>query len=242
MVRATTVPRSTPGSTVFPRSPRMSPCCGPPATASIRGRFRRGKPSADPDLLEVAGQPARLFDFADLDPLEPGRLCDSEDTPALSAVPALAKLSELHADELLDAGYVADTARPERLGQLDDGFRSTPVMRKLLIEGVQRGELSQSPFTEAGRQALYEYFNQPAERGLGVGLTRLHHGDLGRPRGSAGRLSPPRRPGRSRLRGLAVRTWAPGGGAARHAPASGSAPTFTTTRSPTCTSASRCGA
>jgi glycosyltransferase involved in cell wall biosynthesis len=132
------------------------------------------EPSADPDLLEVAGQPARLFDFGDLDPLEPGRLCDSDYAPDLSAVPALAKLGELHAQELLDAGYLADTARPERLGQLDDGFRSTPVMRKLLIEGVRRGELSQSPFAEAGRQALYEYFNRLAERGLGVGLTRLH--------------------------------------------------------------------
>jgi glycosyltransferase involved in cell wall biosynthesis/SAM-dependent methyltransferase len=132
------------------------------------------EPTANPDLLEVAGHPARLFDLGELDPLEPGRLCDSEHTPSLSAVPALAKLSELHAQELLDAGYVADTERAERLGQLDDGFRSTPVTRNLLIEGAQRGELSQSPFTEAGRQALYEYFNRLAKRGLGVGLTQLH--------------------------------------------------------------------
>jgi len=132
------------------------------------------EPSDGADLLEVSGHPARLFDFSELDPLAPGRLCDSESTPALSAVPALAKLSELHAQELLDAGYVADTERPERLGQLDDGFRSTRVMRKLLIDAVRRGELSQSPFTEPGRQALYEYFNQASERGRGVGLTRLH--------------------------------------------------------------------
>jgi glycosyltransferase involved in cell wall biosynthesis len=132
------------------------------------------EPSDSADLLEVDGHPARLFDFSELDPLAPGRLCDSESTPALSAVPALAKLSELHARELLDAGYVADSERPERLGQLDDGFRSTRVMRKLLIDAVRRGELSQSPFTEPGRRALYEYFNQPSERGRGIDLTRLH--------------------------------------------------------------------
>ena len=132
------------------------------------------QPGGSPDLLEVAGHPARLFDFSDLDPLEPGRLCDSEETIALSAVPALAKLSELHARELLDAGYEADIARPERLGDLGDGVRLTPVMRELVIKAVQVGALSQSPFTEPGRQALYEYFNQPAERGAAVAMTRLH--------------------------------------------------------------------
>jgi glycosyltransferase involved in cell wall biosynthesis/2-polyprenyl-3-methyl-5-hydroxy-6-metoxy-1,4-benzoquinol methylase len=132
------------------------------------------RPDAEAEVLEVAGHPGRLFDFSELDPLKPGRLCDSEETVALSTVPALARLSELHARELLAAGYATDTARPERLGQLNDGFRSTPVMRKLLIEAVQQGQLSQSPFTESGRQALYEYFNQPAERGRAVGLTRLH--------------------------------------------------------------------
>lgn len=132
------------------------------------------RPDGRPDLLEVGGYPARLFDFTDLDPLDPGRLCDSEDTVALSTVPALAKLGELHARELLDAGYEADFARPERLGRLDDGVRLTPVMRKLLIEAVQQGELSEPPFSDPGRQAFYEYLNLPAKRGQALGLTRLH--------------------------------------------------------------------
>ncbi|MGH2904951.1 MAG: glycosyltransferase [Solirubrobacteraceae bacterium] len=132
------------------------------------------RPNAGSGSLEVDGHPARLFDFSELDPHAPGRLCDSEGTASLSAVPALATLSELHARELLDAGYAADVVRPERLGALGDGVLLTPVMRKLLIEAVQRGELTQPPFSDSGRLAFYEHLNQPAERGREAGLTRLH--------------------------------------------------------------------
>lgn len=132
------------------------------------------RPNDRSDSLEVAGHPARLFDFSDLDPHDPGRLCDSVDTASLSAVPALATLSQLHARELLEADYEADQARAERLGHLQDGVRLTPTMRGLLIEAIQQDERTESPFTESGRQALYGYFNQPAERGQAVGLTRLH--------------------------------------------------------------------
>jgi glycosyltransferase involved in cell wall biosynthesis/SAM-dependent methyltransferase len=132
------------------------------------------RPSSSPGLLEVAGHPARLFDFSDLDPREPSRYGDSEDTVSLSTVPALASLVELHARELLDAGYAGDIERPRRLGRLDDGLDLTSAMRKLLTEAVQQGLLSQSPFTDSGRLALYEHLNRPAERGRDVGLTRLH--------------------------------------------------------------------
>jgi glycosyltransferase involved in cell wall biosynthesis/2-polyprenyl-3-methyl-5-hydroxy-6-metoxy-1,4-benzoquinol methylase len=126
------------------------------------------------DVLEVAGRSARLFDFSALDPLEPGRLCDSEDTIELSTVPALAGLCERQARELLQAGYAEDMQRPEHLESLGDGVRMTKTTRRLLAEAVQDGAVSQSPFTEDGRQAFYAYLNEPADRGRAVALTRLH--------------------------------------------------------------------
>lgn len=126
------------------------------------------------ELLEVAGQPARLFDFSGLDPWEPCRLCDSQDAMDLSSTPALASLCELQARELLDAGYAEDIKRSERLGVLGDGASMTDTMRRLLIQALEDGELSLSPLTDEGRRAFYGYLNEPADRGRAVALTRLH--------------------------------------------------------------------
>ena len=123
---------------------------------------------------KVSGHPARLFDFSELDPHQPTRLFDAKDTVELSSVPALGQLTNLHAHELLEAGYEADAERAERFVGLGDGVSLTPVLRKLFVQAVEQGHVSESPFTEGGRQSLYEYFNQPAERGRAVGLTRLH--------------------------------------------------------------------
>jgi glycosyltransferase involved in cell wall biosynthesis/2-polyprenyl-3-methyl-5-hydroxy-6-metoxy-1,4-benzoquinol methylase len=126
------------------------------------------------DVLEVEGRPARVFDFSTLDPLRPERLCDAQETVSLSSVPALAELSRREAQELLEAGWEQDTARVERLGVLADGTHMTPTLRRLLIEGVRGGELSQSPFGDSGRAEFLAYLNEPAQRGQAVGLTRLH--------------------------------------------------------------------
>lgn len=133
-----------------------------------------GRAEGTLDALKIAGRPARVFDFSHLDPLEPGRLCDSRDTVELSTVPALAGLCEREARELLEAGYADDAKRAKHLESLGDGVRMTRTTRKLLVEAVQGGELSQSPFTEEGRQAFYAYLNEPADRGRAVALTRLH--------------------------------------------------------------------
>jgi glycosyltransferase involved in cell wall biosynthesis len=132
------------------------------------------QPAENADRVEVDGYPARLFDFTDLDPREPGRYLDYEATIAPSAVPALARLIELHARELLDAGYTEDLARPERLDRFEDGVRLTPAIRELLIEAVQEGKLTLPPLSEAGRRQLYDSLNQLADRGRDAGLTRLH--------------------------------------------------------------------
>jgi len=126
------------------------------------------------EALEVGGKPARVFDFSSLDPLRPERLCDAREAVQLSSVPALAELCRREAQELLEAGWGQDVARAERLEVLGDGTRMTPTLRRLLVEGVREGELSQSPFGDAGRAEFFAYLNEPARRGRAVGLTRAH--------------------------------------------------------------------
>ncbi len=126
------------------------------------------------EMLEVEGRPARVFDFSELDPLHPERLCDADETVDLSSVPALAELCQREAADLLAAGWEQDVARVDRLGVLSDGAHMTATLRRLLVEGVRDARLTRSPFSEAGKAAFYEYLNEPAERGRAVGLTRLH--------------------------------------------------------------------
>jgi glycosyltransferase involved in cell wall biosynthesis/2-polyprenyl-3-methyl-5-hydroxy-6-metoxy-1,4-benzoquinol methylase len=131
-------------------------------------------PGSREDRLEVGGQQARLFDFTDLDPHAPERYLDLEQALSASEVPALATLCRLHARELLEAGYEADAARAESLDRLPDGTRLMPVSRRLLVELVQQGKLTEAPLGEQARASFYEELNEPAERGSDAGLTRLH--------------------------------------------------------------------
>ena len=126
------------------------------------------------ETLEAGGKPARVFDFTSLDPLNPERLCDAQEVIQLSSVPALAKLCQREAQELLEAGWAQDIARAEHLELLGDGTRMTPTLRQLLVEGVRERELSLSPFSDAGRAEFFAYLNVPAQPGRAFGLTRVH--------------------------------------------------------------------
>ncbi len=127
------------------------------------------------DGLCVAGRPARMFDFTTLDPQAPDRPNHARRDARLHSIAAFADLRHRHAEELLAAGYVEDSMSAEEFATLGDGVHLMPVMRKLLLEGVADGVLEESPFTEPGREAFYAYLNEPAERGGGAGVTRLHY-------------------------------------------------------------------
>jgi glycosyltransferase involved in cell wall biosynthesis len=126
------------------------------------------------DGLTVAGQPARVFDFSELDPRDPTRICAGEARVQLSSFPPLAELAARHATELLEAGYADDVERPVPFIGFDDGVRLTPVMRSLFLEALREGALADSPLSESGRREFYDYLNVPAESGASLGLTRLH--------------------------------------------------------------------
>jgi glycosyltransferase involved in cell wall biosynthesis/SAM-dependent methyltransferase len=128
----------------------------------------------DGEDLQVEGRPARIMDFSALDPHAPERTERARRDARLHSIAALAKLRALHAQELLAAGYDEDARRAWRFAALGDGTQLTDTMRKLLLEGVEEGELSESPFTDAGRERFYAYLNEPAERGAAAGLSRLH--------------------------------------------------------------------
>ncbi len=131
-------------------------------------------PAGDTDALRVAGQPARVLDLGELDPDDPPSCFEGPDRMRLSSAPALARLVDKHAEELLVAGYEQDSMYPVAFGLLEDGTRLTPTMRTLLVEAIREGAVTRSPFTEVGRKELYEYCNQPGDRGRSSGLTRLH--------------------------------------------------------------------
>jgi glycosyltransferase involved in cell wall biosynthesis len=130
--------------------------------------------ASDGDALLIAGESARTFDFTDMDPEHPMRLFDGDAAARISFVPALARLAERHASELLAAGYADDARRPLGFVELGDGVRLSPAIRKLLVRALSTGVVTESPFTERGRRELYAYLNEPAERGRSLGLTRLH--------------------------------------------------------------------
>jgi glycosyltransferase involved in cell wall biosynthesis len=133
------------------------------------------RPTAgDNDVLRVAGQPARVLDLGELDPEDPPACFKGSDRIHLSATPALAELVIRHAEELLSAGYREDSRYPPTFCRLEDGTRLTPTLRALLVKALGEGAVSGSPFTEEGRKELYEYSNQPGDRGRAAGLTRLH--------------------------------------------------------------------
>jgi glycosyltransferase involved in cell wall biosynthesis len=133
------------------------------------------RPTAgDDDVLRVADQPARILDFSELDPADPHTCFEGPDRIRLSSAPALAELVDRHAEELLATGYERDSKYPHAFDRLDDGTRLTPTMRTLLVEAIGEGAVTRSPFTGEGRKELYEYCNQPGDRGRSLGLTRLH--------------------------------------------------------------------
>jgi glycosyltransferase involved in cell wall biosynthesis/SAM-dependent methyltransferase len=139
-----------------------------------RGEGEQGGEEADGEHLRVEGRPARILDFRSLDPSAPERTDRARRDARLNSIAALARLRRTHAEELLAAGYEQDTRRPWRFAALGDGTHMTETLRKLLLEGIEDARLSESPFTDAGREAFYAYLNDPAERGAAAGLTRLH--------------------------------------------------------------------
>ncbi len=124
--------------------------------------------------LRVDGHPGLVLDLRGLDPRGPAGLFEGGNRVQLSSAPVLAGLVERHAQELLAAGFEQDRERAEPFARLRDGLRPTPTIRAELVRAIARGAVTRSPFTQEGRAQLYEFLNQPGERGGEAGLTRLH--------------------------------------------------------------------
>ncbi len=122
--------------------------------------------------LRVSGAAPVVVDFSELQPSSPLSWLRDSDRDRLSSMPALVRLLEAHAADLLAAGL---TESPDAAAvELEDGFRFTDTSRSLLLQAVLDGVLASSPFTTAGREALYRYLMEPDDRGRVAGLSRLH--------------------------------------------------------------------
>ena len=68
-------------------------------------------------------------------------------------------------DDLREAGWERDVARTPRHTRAWTTVSADPDDPRVADRGDRGGEVAHSPFTDAGRAELYEYLNQPAERG-----------------------------------------------------------------------------
>lgn len=125
-------------------------------------------------VLTVGGHPARTLDLSEMDPSDASVSFDGPSRVHLSSDPLLAEVVVKHGEELVAAGYEKDKTRAPGFGQLEDGARLTPTMRALVLEAIEDGTLTVSPFGAQGRRQLYDYLRQPGDRGVGAELTRLH--------------------------------------------------------------------
>ena len=101
-------------------------------------------------------------------------LNERQDRARASESPALAALMREHAEDLLGSATVAAEQEVASFSQLPDGTRLDARLRALFGEGLADGELSVSPFTNAGMAAFYDWLAQPATRGASSGLNRYH--------------------------------------------------------------------
>ncbi len=126
------------------------------------------------DELLIDGRVPRLVDLSELDADDPPAWLDGGEGIGLSGMPAVRRLIEDQVRDLQAAGWSADLACPPPYAELEDGLRLTDTIRTLLATAIVDGEVTRSPFTAAGRRELYEYLQQPGDRGAAAGLTRLH--------------------------------------------------------------------
>jgi glycosyltransferase involved in cell wall biosynthesis len=126
------------------------------------------------EALLAGERPVRMFDFSALDPYDPPSLFDGDNRIRLSSTATLGELAERQASEMLAAGFARDFPYAVPYTRLEDGLRLTTTLRTLALSALVEGAVTRSPFREAGRVQLYDFLNQPGERGRAAGLTRLH--------------------------------------------------------------------
>ncbi len=120
----------------------------------------------------VDGQPLAFFHFSGFDPDDTGVLSRHQDRIDLDRHPLVRRILGEYAEAARLEGYGLAKEWPYTFDRLADGTPLDPVVRKLYIEAEARGELTASPFSADGAEALLDWLGDPAPDGPS-GVNRL---------------------------------------------------------------------
>ena len=103
--------------------------------------------------VTVDGSPLKLFHFSGYKPGRPHELSTHQNRIRLADEPVLARLCDEYAQALRAAGYVEASKWPYSYAATASGIPLDRILRRLLREGVEAGEVTRAPFDEEGERA-----------------------------------------------------------------------------------------
>lgn len=124
------------------------------------------------DRYTVEGRPLAFFHFSGFDPDRPDQLSRHQTRFILAEHPDLRRICSEYADALKANGHPMARNWPYSYGHLADGTPFTKELRRLFLEGEERGELHFSPLEEKGCAAFRDWL-VGQEEGAPPGISRL---------------------------------------------------------------------
>ena len=126
----------------------------------------------DGEFYTVNDRSLAFFHFSGFDPADPSILSRHQNRIEVAEDSALATILSEYSAAAQREGYTTVREWPYTFDALPDGTRLDPEVRNLYIEAEGRGELSASPFSSDGAEALLEWLGEPAP-GARPGVHRL---------------------------------------------------------------------
>jgi len=111
----------------------------------------------DGDGYTVDGRPLAFFHFSGFDPDEPQVLSRHQNRIRVDPGSPLARILDGYAERVRGEGYASARRFPYTFDALPDGTRLDPVVREMFLEAESSGELTISPFSPGGTEALLEW-------------------------------------------------------------------------------------
>jgi glycosyltransferase involved in cell wall biosynthesis/SAM-dependent methyltransferase len=121
---------------------------------------------------EVDGMPLAFFHFSGFDPEKPELLSRHQSRVSVQANPALKRICGEYSEEVAAVGYSEVKVWPYTYRTLSPGVDFNRRLRKLYEVALERGEVTESPFTTKGNAAFMSWLAELAP-GAPSGVNRL---------------------------------------------------------------------
>jgi glycosyltransferase involved in cell wall biosynthesis len=133
----------------------------------------RNLEDADDGGYRVDGEPLRFFHFSGFDPRSPMTLSKHQTRIRVADDPALTRICDEYAQQLLDHGFEEANDWPYGWGTLPNGIRLDRAAQRVFRAGAEAGALTESIFTERGAERFVEYLKgSDGRRSHGGGVNR----------------------------------------------------------------------